>query len=165
MTNSDVSGLCTPVPCHTYTLPSTHSSIPALPICFSERSSHQATGGLVLCVFCSVWEPQHLAQYKVIICGMLLRFLCVCSVPQWCLTLCDPVDCSQSGSSVHEIFQIRTLEWVVISYSRGSSRLRDQTRVSCIGSCFLYWATWEVPRFQQPFSTNTYIENEGNYQI
>ena len=40
---------------------------------------------------------------------------------QSCLTLCDPVDCSLPGSSVHGILQARTLEWVAISFSRGSS--------------------------------------------
>ena len=42
-----------------------------------------------------------------------------------CLTLCDPMDCSSPGSSVHGSFQARILEWVAISYSRGSSELRD----------------------------------------
>ena len=46
-------------------------------------------------------------------------------------TLCDPMDCNPPGSSVHEIFQARVLEWVAISFSRGSSQPRDQTRVSC----------------------------------
>ena len=54
-------------------------------------------------------------------------------VAQSCLTLCDPVDCSPPGSSVHGILQARILEWVVISFSRGSSRPRDRTRVSRIG--------------------------------
>ena len=40
---------------------------------------------------------------------------------QSCPTLCDPVDCSLPGSSVHGILQARTLEWVAISFSRGSS--------------------------------------------
>ena len=49
------------------------------------------------------------------------------------------------GSSVHGIFQARILEWVAISSSRGSSRPRDQTRVSCIGRWILYQgATWEA---------------------
>ena len=52
-------------------------------------------------------------------------------VAQSCLTLCDPVDCSLSGFSVHGILQARILEWVAISFSRGSSRPRDQTWVSC----------------------------------
>ena len=42
-------------------------------------------------------------------------------VAQSCLTLCDPMDCSPPGSSVHGILQARVLEWVVISFSRGSS--------------------------------------------
>ena len=49
-----------------------------------------------------------------------------------CSTLCDPVDCSPPGSSVHGISQARTLEWVAISSSRGSSRPRDWTLVSCV---------------------------------
>ena len=43
-------------------------------------------------------------------------------VAQLCLTLCDPVDCSPPGSSVHRILQARILEWVAIPFSRGSSR-------------------------------------------
>ena len=43
------------------------------------------------------------------------------SVTQWCPTLCDPIDCSLSGSSACEIFQLSILEWVVISFSRESS--------------------------------------------
>ena len=50
-------------------------------------------------------------------------------VTQLCLTLCDPMDCSLSGSSVHRILQARILEWVAISFSRGSSQPRDQTQV------------------------------------
>ena len=42
-------------------------------------------------------------------------------VAQSCLTLCDPVDCSLPGFSVHGILQVRVLEWVTISFSRGSS--------------------------------------------
>ena len=48
--------------------------------------------------------------------------------------LCNSMDCSPRGSSVHRIFQARIQECVVISYSRGSSWLRDQTCISCI-SC------------------------------
>ena len=46
-------------------------------------------------------------------------------VAQSCPTLCDPMDCSLPGSSVHGIFQARILKWVSISFSRGSSRPRD----------------------------------------
>ena len=76
------------------------------------------------------------------------------SVVQWCLTLCDP--CSPSGSSVHEIFQARILQWVAISYSRGSSEPRDRTQiscVSCIGRQILYHCTtWEAVNSVQAFS-------------
>jgi len=66
-------------------------------------------------------------------------------VAQSCLTLSDPVDCSPPGSSVHGILQARILEWVAISFSRGFSRPRDQTRVSCIaGRFFTNWATREA---------------------
>ena len=52
------------------------------------------------------------------------------------------MDCSPSGSSVHEIFQARILEWVAISLSRGFSQPRDQTQVSCTaGRFFTDWAT------------------------
>ena len=61
---------------------------------------------------------------------------CVCEseseVDQLCLTLCDPMDGSLPGSSVHGILQARILEWVAISFSRGSSRPRDRTGVSRI---------------------------------
>ena len=59
-------------------------------------------------------------------------------VTQSCLTLCNPMDCSPPGSSVHEIFQARILEWVAISFSRGSSQPRDRTQVSCTSCRFFY---------------------------
>ena len=63
-------------------------------------------------------------------------------VAQSCLTLCDPMDCSPPGSSVHGIFQAWILEWVAVSFSRGSSWLRNRIRVSCIiGRRFTIWAT------------------------
>ena len=55
---------------------------------------------------------------------------------QLCLTLCDPTDCSPAGSSVHGILQARTLGWVAMPFSSGSSPPRDQTLVSCITGGF-----------------------------
>ena len=56
--------------------------------------------------------------------------------------LCESVDCSLPGSSVHGILQARILEWVAISFSRGSSQPRDRTQVFHIaGRCFTLWAT------------------------
>ena len=64
-------------------------------------------------------------------------------------TLCDPIDCSPPGSSVRGIFQAQILEWVAISFSRGSSRPRDWTCVSyipCTGRRILYQCTtWDDP--------------------
>ena len=56
--------------------------------------------------------------------------LCVL-VAQLCPTLCDPVDCSLPDSSVHRLVQARILEWVAISFSKGSSQPRDHNWVSC----------------------------------
>ena len=93
----------------------------------------------------------------------------VCLHAQSCLTLCDPMDCSPPGCSLHGIFQARTLEWVAISSSRGSSRpnpgIRRVTPVSLAlevdsfplsrqGSlvlgphCFIYF----IPVLMVPFS-------------
>ena len=61
-----------------------------------------------------------------------------------CTWLCNPMDCSPTGSSVHGTLQARILEWVAISFSRGSSRHIDQTSVSCvswIGRWILYHCT------------------------
>ena len=64
---------------------------------------------------------------------------------QLCLTLCEPMDCSPPGSSVLGVSQARILEWVAISFSRGSSRPRDRTQVSHIaGRGFNLWATREA---------------------
>ena len=63
-------------------------------------------------------------------------------VAQSCPTLCDPMDCSLQRSSVRGIIQARVLEWVAISFSRGSSQPRDQTWVShTAGRHFTIWAT------------------------
>ena len=65
-------------------------------------------------------------------------------VTQSCPTLCHPMDSSQASFSVHGIFQARILEWFAISFSRGSSRPRDRTRVShIVGRRFTIWATRE----------------------
>ena len=68
--------------------------------------------------------------------------VCVCVLcAQLCPILCDLVDCSPPGSSVHGILQARILEWVAISYSRGSSRPRKQTGFSCAGRRILHHCT------------------------
>ena len=74
----------------------------------------------------NTWEAQYI--------------ICVCTseseAAQSCPTLCDPVDYSPPGSSIHGILQARMLKWVAIFFSRGSSWPRDQTPVSCIAGRF-----------------------------
>ena len=69
--------------------------------------------------------------------------LCTCLVAK-SYPLCNPMDCSPPGSSVHVISQVRILEWVAISFSRGSPIPRVQTHISCIGSQILYQVTREA---------------------
>ena len=57
-------------------------------------------------------------------------------VAQLCQILCNPMDCSLPGSSVHGILQARILEWFAIPFPRGSSQPRDGTQVSCIAGRF-----------------------------
>ena len=71
---------------------------------------------------------------------------------QLCLTHCTSTDCSLPGSSVHRMFQVRGLQWVAISFSRGSSRPGDLFRVSHIaGRCFTLRTTREAQIW--PWST------------
>ena len=82
--------------------------------------------------------------HKMVLCCVLR---CAKSL-QLCPTLQDPMDCSPLGSSVHGILQARILEWVALPSSRGSSRPRDQSCVSCVsriaGRFFTHKATWEA---------------------
>ena len=72
-----------------------------------------------------------------------LRLSCVQSKSlQSCPTLCNPMDCSLPGSSVHGILQARILEWVAVPSSRGSSGPRDRT---CISYTYLHWQVGSLP--------------------
>ena len=72
-------------------------------------------------------------------------------IARLCPSLCNLMDCSPPGSSVHGILQARILEEVVIPFSRGSSQTRDQTWVSCIaGKFFTVWATREAQNQGSP---------------
>ena len=73
---------------------------------------------------------------------------------QLCLTLCDSMDCSPPGSSVHGILQARILEWVAISSSRGSSQPRDQT---CVSSRFFITEPAWKPLFGSLLETNSKV--------
>ena len=66
-------------------------------------------------------------------------------VAQSCPTLCNPMDCSLPGSSVHGIFQAGVLEWIAISFSRRSSQPKDQTWIShTVDRRLTVWATREL---------------------
>ena len=84
----------------------------------------------------------HLLPFSNVVSLSSQRCVCV----QSCLTLCDSLDCSPPDSSVHGIFQARVLEWIAISFSRGSSQPRNRTRVSCSVSpgneIKWYWVFW-----------------------
>ena len=70
---------------------------------------------------------------------------CVCPHLLSCVQLCDHMDCSPSGSTVHGVSQARILKWVARPSSRGPSRPRDRTQVSCFADGFFYlWATREA---------------------
>ena len=141
------------------------SVFPLLP--FSEKSvffSHQHQGIL----------QRHMTMYQgqeEPACACVLESL------QSCPALCDPMDCSLPGSFVHGIFQARTLEWVAMPFSRGSSWPRDQTHVSyfsCIGRRFfttrttkkslLYikWVPWFLLKHIHTFKTHLKDKGESN---
>ena len=87
----------------------------------------------------------------------------VCLRPQSCPTLCNLMDCSLPGSSVNGIFQARTLEWVAISFSRGSSLPKDRTQVSCTASRFsTIWATREAhgTRYFLPYYASHFADGK-----
>ena len=71
------------------------------------------------------------------ICPSVLYLLCVCLVAQSWLTLCNPIDCSPPGSSVHGILQARTLEWVAFPFSRGLSDPRIKPKSPELQADFL----------------------------
>ena len=85
-----------------------------------------------------------IVSFKFLVIVFTELFVCVyvlVLVAQSCPTLCDPMDHSPPGSPVHGILQARILEWVAISFSRGSSGSRDRT---CI-SGFLLWQADSLP--------------------
>ena len=86
--------------------------------------------------------PLPLAGWFLPLCVCVCVCTCVCaracSVTQSCPTLCNSMDCSPPGSSVHRISPARRLKWVAVSFSTGSFGPRDWTRVSCV-SCIGRW--------------------------
>ena len=96
------------------------------------------------------WVPStwiyNLAGSEIISQCVYTSIFTVVAQPLSCVWLFwDSMDCNPQSSSVHGISQARILEWVAISFSRGSSWTRDQTHISCIGRWILYhWATREA---------------------
>ena len=114
----------------------------------SQRTCDLCTAGRFFTVWARLSHQGSPSQRTV---SILLCLL----VAQLYLTLCDPMDCSPPGSSVHGILQARILECVAIPFTRGSSWPRDWTLVSCIaGRFFTIWATREAhiyPKKQKDF--------------
>ena len=83
---------------------------------------------------------------------------CCCLLTKCGQLFWDPVDYSLPDASVHGIFQARILEWVAISFSRGSSQSRDQIHVSCIGRRILYhWLSAIITVFYEILRLNGLI--------
>ena len=84
--------------------------------------------------------------------------VCVCAHAhtQSCLTLCDPLDHTPPGSSVHGIFQAGILGWVAMPSSRGSSQPRSQTGVSCV-PCIGRQITYHCPTWEAQFCLYPYL--------
>ena len=89
--------------------------------------------------------PVVLTRFLILRNLIYFAYCCCCLVTQSCLTLCDPMDCSPPGFSVHGIVQARILEWVAILFSRGSSPPRDWTCISCISCIGRGFLTIELP--------------------
>ena len=87
----------------------------------------------------TLWDPMNARLLCSTPGSFVLQYLNV----QSCPTLCNPMDYSLPGSLVHGIFQASILEWVAISFFRGSSQPRDWTQVSrIVGRCFTICRFW-----------------------
>ena len=98
---------------------------------------------------CPSLKTWHKSYYCPFTSGTFSYFKKWCETLEWvaqlCPTLCDPMDCSPPGSSVHGVLQARVLEGAAIPFSRESSQPRDWTRFSCLAGGFLtVWATREA---------------------
>ena len=115
-------------------------NLPKIFTCLKRGKSLSDVWGSSLLFFCPF------TLFSRIVLNSFLYLLNVLCAQSSCLTLCDCMDCNPLGSSVHGISQVRVLEWVAISYSRGSSQPRDRSSVSCVsyiaGGFFYGWAPW-----------------------
>ena len=107
--------------------------------------------------FSSFWLIlQSMILIMMVICLTACVHVCVL-IPQLCLTLCDLMDCSLLGSSVHGILQAGILEWGAVSFSRGSSQPRDQTQVFCIVDIFFTIRESHLPPGKPIYVYRSYI--------
>ena len=85
------------------------------------------------------WVHQSSGVFPLALAGGPSSLLCCCLAAKSCLTLCSPMGCSLPGSPVPGMLQARILGWVATFFSRGSSRPRDGTHISCVAavSCFV----------------------------
>ena len=96
-----------------------------------------------VCVYSYIYLNHFAVQQKL---TLYINYESESEVAQSCPTLCDPMDYSLPGSSVHGILQARTLEWFAMPFSRRSSQPRDWAWVSCTaGRLFTIGATRETP--------------------
>ena len=107
----------------------------------------------------SGWMP--LSKAEKTSTWVISTYMCVCTKSlQLCLTLCDPMDRSPPGSSIHGILQARILEWVAMSSSRGSSWPRDGAHVSYAS----YTGTWGSLQLAPPGKAHVPIYPSGNWE-
>ena len=78
----------------------------------------------------SSWQRPFQCAYSISNGSSINTLMCWAKLLQLCPTLCNPVDCSPAGSSVHGILQARILEWVAMPFSKGYSWPRDRTCIS-----------------------------------
>ena len=133
---------------HDLTLsPKFHFEVSSNIVCYLYKA-HSSTISVSTIHYCKYFEEKIIVVFAI--CVHSLK-VCECVYPksfQWCPALCDLMDCSSPGSSVHGILQARRLEWVAMPSSRGSSRPRDQTQSfmssALADGLFTTTAMWEA---------------------
>ena len=119
----------------THSLPSLPPSLPPSPprsLHLSPPPSWQPRGCFIVTFAFISFSPKAIPLEVYPTPNHQLPNCCCCLVAKSRPTLCGPMDCNPPGSSVHGICQARILEWVAISFSRGSSQPKDRTHISCV---------------------------------
>ena len=131
-------------------LSKTQKNLLLRPILLTKVSAHSCTGSQSPRVPTGWQEKGQITSAQALVCMTGVEPWIFHTFHHMCVLIrvrlfCNPMDCCLPGSSVHGISQARILEWVAISFSRGSFRRRDWTLVSCIsctaGRSFTSWAT------------------------